>query len=88
MASTVQLKLGYKDTTEKRTYEFDVDEVSSITSAIKEKVIAINSSLAAGTAGGLSTFYVSDNGNHISSIESAKLITITDEILDLGGESQ
>lgn len=85
MASTVQMKFGYHDTTEKRQYDLEIIGGLS-TSTIKNKINAINSSLDAGTAGGLSTFYVSDSGNHLKKIESAKIITITDELIDLGGE--
>lgn len=82
MSSTVRLVMGYKDTSYKRTYELDVED--SLTSDIKQHVLDINSSLVGGTAGGFSSFFVADTGNHLSLIEQAKLINVTEEVIDLG----
>lgn len=82
---TVQIKLGYENTEDTRTYEFG-GLSESVLDDVKAQVLAINQSLAGGTAGGLSTFFVSDNGDNLKSIVSARAKIIEEEVLDLGSE--
>lgn len=84
--STLRTTFAYENTNFTRTYDFDIETEEAKTTA-KQKVIDINSSLEAGTAGGLSSFFVSDNGENFVKISNAKIITIEETILDLeGGE--
>jgi len=82
MSSTIRLVMGYKDTSYNRTYDLDIED--SVVSGAKQKILDINSSLSSGTAGGFSSFFVSNEGNNLSIIEQAKLITVNEEVIDLG----
>ena len=64
----VKTKFKYADDST-RIYDFDCDD--SLVTGVKDKIIAINASLQAGTAGGLSSFFVSDNGEYFVQISSA-----------------
>lgn len=83
MASTNTLRatFAYENTNETRKYDLDISE--DAIPNVKEKTLAINASLAAGTAGGMSSFFVSDNGNHMIKISNLELISITETVLDL-----
>jgi len=81
----VQLTFGYEDTDFERTYELDVaDSINN--SSIKNAVISINVSLNASTDGGLSDFFISDDGDKFSRIITAKRIRKEEIYVDLGGE--
>ena len=82
--NTLRMTMGYVNSSQKRVYDFDIKS-ESIAGA-KAKVIAINDSLSGGTAGGFSSFFVDDAGNHLEKIESLKLYRVTEEVIDLGGE--
>lgn len=84
--NSLQLSFGYKNSEQKRSYTFS-DIPDSVVSGMKEKIIGINDSLAASTDGGLASFFVDDNNNNLQAIEEAKLVTITETPLDLGGNS-
>ena len=73
MATTnsVTLTFGYENSDATRRYKFD-DVSSSVLSGIVTQCKAINGSLSAGTAGGLSTFFLDDDGNHFASIIAAQ----------------
>ena len=58
--NSVTLTFGYTGTTETRKYKFDEVDDDALGS-VKTKVQAINASLAAGTDGGLATFFRSDD---------------------------
>ena len=80
---TCKLTFGYADSDQKRQYAFDI--ASSLRSGVKAGVKAVNQSLAAGTAGGLSSFFVSDEGDNFTMITAAQLITETVEDIAIGG---
>lgn len=82
--STLRTTFAYENTNFTRTYDFDIETEEAKTAA-KQKVLNINSSLEAGTAGGLSSFFVSDNGENFTKISELKLITRTETPLDLEG---
>lgn len=81
---SVRLTFGYQNSTQKRNYTF-TDFPTSIASEMKDKILAINESLAASTDGGLAEFFVDDNGNYFIKIENAVYTTVTETPLDLGG---
>ena len=72
--NTVKFKMAYKDTD--FTRNMTISEVAdSVLSAVEGKIEAINSSLAGGTAGGLETFFISDDYDADASIGSFAKIT-------------
>lgn len=80
---SLQLKFGYENSDQKRTYTFsDISE--SIVADLKDNIIAVNNSLAGGTAGGLSSFFIDDEGNNFVRIEEANLTVVQETNLDLG----
>jgi len=81
--NTAKLKFLYKDETT-RNYDLEVD--ASLTSSIKEKVVAVNQSLTSGTDNGLSSFFVSNAGASLAKISEAQIISVTETVLDLGGD--
>lgn len=79
---TVDLTFAYENTDFTRLYS--LEGADSLNSAdIKAHILQINDSLKNGTAGGLSTFFVSDTGDNFVSISSAKKTITTEEYLDL-----
>lgn len=82
---TFQLKFGYENSSQKRTYAFS-DVTGTVVADAKDKIIAINQSLTAGSDSSLASFFVDDNGNHLKLIEEATYIVTTETPLDLGGE--
>lgn len=58
--NSVKITLGYNGTDFQRNMKFD-DVANSALSGVKTKCKAVNASLAAGTAGGLSTFFLADD---------------------------
>ena len=70
----VKTKFKYADDTT-RIYAFDCDD--SLASGVKSNIKAINASLQAGTAGGLSSFFVSDSGSYFVVIDGATLESST-----------
>lgn len=81
MADTLRATFAYEGTDFKRKYDLDIEQ-DQIANA-KAKTIAFNASLAAGTSGGLSSFFVSDNGENLKEISALQLITVTETVLDL-----
>ena len=81
MASTIRATFAYEGTNFTRKYDLDIadDQIASA----KAKVLAINASLEAGTAGGMSSFFVSDNGENMKEISALQLFTVTETVLDL-----
>ena len=73
----VQLFLGYNNSDFVRT--ITISDVSTQALAdVQTKCMAINASLAASTDGGMSNFFVDDDGNTLKEITKAKII-ITEE---------
>lgn len=60
MANSVTLTFGYKDTDFTRQYKFNNVENAAL-SSVKANVLAFNASISGGTAGGLSSFFISDD---------------------------
>lgn len=81
MATTRQavLKLAFRDATD-RTFKFNGVDPSKI-SAIKDKVIAINDSLAAGQLNNFAQTFISDNGAECIMISAAQVITTEEEVI-------
>ncbi|MBR0061819.1 MAG: hypothetical protein IJP68_10120, partial [Selenomonadaceae bacterium] len=72
MAKNLKMTFGYGAEQEStRNYNFSVDD--SLAADCKDKIKAINTSLAAGTAGGLSTVFISDDEDFFSRITYAEL---------------
>lgn len=87
---SVTLTYKYKNTPFKRTMAIDNVSMSAI-ELVDEKILAINQSLASGTAGGLSTFFISDDYDAAQSIGALEKISeakieITTETYIFGGE--
>ena len=81
-AKEVQLTFAYENTNFERIYTLEV--ASTLTREnVKQNILAVNASLQAGTDGGLSTFFTSEEGDNFTLISSAKLIETDEEILDL-----
>lgn len=57
---SIKLKMGYQNTDFTRTMIID-DVNETVLDNVETKIEAINTSLAGGTAGGLSTFFLSDD---------------------------
>ena len=83
MARTVKIDFGYEDETTRR-YAFEVDD--SITdTTVKNKIVGIKASLLSGTAGGMSSFFVSDDGENLIDITGAQVESTTTTVLDISG---
>lgn len=81
MATTasVRITLAYEDATSKN-YTFNgVDEL--MFGDVKDKVKAINQSLAAGTANDFANTFVSANGQPCKLISDARLISTVQEVI-------
>lgn len=83
MSKTLKTTWGYGESENTRNYNFTVDD--SLASAVKGKILAINASLTAGTAGGLSSFFVNDDGDNFTGITYAAIEGSTTEVLDISG---
>lgn len=91
MATNRKLKMvfGYEGTEDTRTYDFAVADSLVTAASSKAAILGINASLKNNTAGGLSDFFVSDEGDKFVTIASAQFEEITTDVLDLniGGSS-
>ncbi len=74
MSQDVKMKFKYADDAT-RIYAFDCDD--SLVTGVSTKIKAVNSSLSAGTAGGLSSFFVSDAGSNLVVIDGATIESAT-----------
>ena len=85
MSKTLKMTFGYGENQEStRNYTFTVAD--SLASACQTKIININDSLEAGTAGGLSSVFVADNGTDgLSLITYAAIEAVETQILDISG---
>ncbi len=88
---TAKLTFGYSNTDFTRTYKFDGLSAAGV-SGVKAAVLAVNASLTAGTDGGLSTFFrsddydVSDPDNPVgifNGIVASQTIVEEDEVINL-----
>lgn len=82
--NTVKLKFMYKDETT-RIYDLTIDENEMMD--VADKVIAVNQSLTGGTDNGLSSFFISNGGASLAKISEAQIISVTETVLDLGGNT-
>ena len=88
MANSATLTFGYTNTDFTRKYKFEGLTTAQCTT-LKTKVRAINASLAGGTAGGLSAFFISDDFDattgtgYFSSITAAQYEASTLTEIDL-----
>lgn len=83
MSSSVIFTCNYKNSTYKRTYELtDIDPESATIETIRDKVDAINESIASGTATDIENLFVaqdynaSQNKGTLEKIDGVKLKTI------------
>lgn len=67
---TVKTQFAYADDST-RLYSFDCE--NSLAAGVKNRVIDVNDSLSNGTAGGLSSFFVSDDGENLVRISGVTL---------------
>ena len=82
--NSITLTLGFEDTDFTRQIKFDNLSSSAIdVSTVKARVLAVNASLSAGTAGGLSTLFLSDDGDNFEKITAAKIDTVDTTVLDI-----
>lgn len=73
--NSVSFTAYYEGTTKTRDYELsDVDSISADTDTIRNKVEAINASLAGGTASLMANMFVSDDYNQSQNIGTLKRI--------------
>ena len=101
MSTKISFTAAFKNTDSTRTYTFGGVEDSLIAdtgaTTVKNKIKAINASLAAGTSGGLDDFIRSDDYDvetdpetpvgQFASITSAKIVSeLSEEIVIEGGE--
>jgi len=70
---TVKTRFKYDDDST-RLYAFSCED--SLASGVKAKILAINDSLEASTAGGLESFFVSDNGDNLVLIDGATIESV------------
>ena len=82
MPNVLKTTFGYADTDFTRQYNWEVAE-SIQPETLKAGVLAINQSLANGTAGGLSTFFLSDEGDNFVTIVSGQLEETDKTVLNL-----
>ena len=89
---SVKMTFGFSNTDFTRSYKFDVVSASAM-SAVKNKILGINASLTAGTDGGLSTFFRSDDYDAtdpenvvglFTGIVAAQTDEVTETDIDLG----
>ena len=83
MAKTLKMTFGYGDSDFTRNYSFEIAD--SLVADAKTKIVGINSSLNAGTAGGLSSFFVSDDGDNFTAITAAQVESTEITYLDISG---
>ena len=71
MSTSVTMTTAYVGTDYTRNYKFN-DVSDSVLSSMTTKVKAINASLEAGTAGGLSSFFLGEQGEPLAAIVGLK----------------
>lgn len=81
MALTLKLTMGYEDTDFTRIYTTTIP--NSIAAAVKDNIKDINTSLLGGTAGGMESFFISDDGDYLQAIIAAKLIRTDEETITI-----
>lgn len=81
--NTVKMTFLYEDA-DTRIYDLDCDDdnLPGVSFYIKR----INASLEAGTDDGMAAFFLSNGGESLAKISEAQIISVTETVLDLGGE--
>lgn len=93
MTNKVSLTLGYVGTDFTRNVNLN-DVADADLTSVKTKILALNASLAGGTADGLDTFFLSDdydsneNIGAFSGITAAKITSTEIENIELGNEEE
>lgn len=82
--NTVKMTFTYADN-KSRNYEFSCAADDLID--VEYKINAINASISAGTDDGFKQFFISDDGAMTTKISTAQIISVTETVLDLGGNS-
>ena len=82
MSNSVTMTFGYDDTDFTRKVKLDNLTAGSL-SSVKSKILAVNASLAGGTAGGLSTFFISDDGKNFTRITAAQIDSTSTTVINL-----
>ena len=77
----VKLTCSYSNTDLTHQYAFDCAE--SLVSGVRNKVKAINASLAGGTDGGMSTFFLSADGHNLTKISDARIVSLEEYPIDV-----
>lgn len=81
MATTLKVTVAYENTDFTRQYSRGVSAQTAM--AAKDKIMGINHSLKSGTTDGLNTFFISDNGDNLAQIISAKLISVAEDAITI-----
>jgi hypothetical protein len=81
MANSATLTFEFADESIRKLKLDNLSASAIVPSTIKPKIQAVNASLLAGTAGGLSTTFVSDAGAAFVSIAAAQTGSYSEEIL-------
>lgn len=78
--TTVQWTVDYQnDSTEKRTYELEVNSNSGVDPAAV--IQGINASIDSGEEGDLRSYFVDSQGNAMNKIVAARTVTKSEEII-------
>lgn len=85
MANSVTMTFGFGGTDFTRKYKFENVSASALT-GVKAGIQAVNASLTAGTAGGLSLFFVSDDYiadsiGAFTGITAAQIDSVTESVI-------
>lgn len=82
--NSITLTLGFEDTDFTRQLKFEnLPDTALVVNTLKSRILAVNESLSAGTAGGLSTFFLSDEGDNFIGIVAAKTDSVTETVLNI-----
>lgn len=93
MTNKVVLTLGYEGTSFSRNVNLN-DVANADLTNVKMKILAVNASLASGTADGLDTFFLSDDYDleqeigTLRKIDAAKIISTEIENIELDNEEE
>ena len=76
---TLSFKLNYHESEQKRSYSISGLSLATLdVDSIRTGAQNINDSLTAGTDGGMSAFYVDDDGNYLTKLTELQLVSVTE----------